>query len=57
MSTAKRSNRLFDVGYAIALDRAFELSSSAPERRLPTRGEAQTIQIPNPPVTVSLGGE
>jgi hypothetical protein len=57
VSTAKRSNRLFDVGYAIALDRAFELSSSAPERRLPTRGEAQTIQIPNPPVTVSLGGE
>jgi len=51
-------NRLFDVGYAITLDRAFELlSSSAPERRLPTRGEAQTIQIPNPPVTVSLGGE
>ena len=50
--------RLFDVGYAIALDRAFEqLSSSAPERRRPSRGEAQTIRIPNPPVTVSLGAE
>ena len=37
--------RLFDVGYAIALDRAFEqLSSSAPERRRPSRGEAQTIR-------------
>ncbi len=50
--------RLFDVGYAIALDRAFEqLSSSAPERRRPSRGEAQTIRIPNPPVTVGLGTE
>ncbi len=50
--------RLFDVGYAIALDRAFDLlASSAPERRLPSRGEAQTIRIPNPPVTVSLGSE
>src|SRR5262245_20415592 len=50
--------RLFDVGYDIALDRAFDLlASSAPERRLPSRGEAQTIQIPNPPVTVSLGSE
>ncbi len=50
--------RLFDVGYAIALDRAFDLlASSAPERRRPSRGEAQTIQIPNPPVTVSLGND
>ncbi len=50
--------RLFDVGYGIALDRAFDLlASSAPERRLPSRGEAQTIQIPNPPVTVSVGSE
>jgi hypothetical protein len=50
--------RLFDVGYAIALDRAFNLlASSAPERRRPSRGEAQTIQIPNPPVTASLGTE
>jgi hypothetical protein len=50
--------RLFDVGYAIALDRVFELlASSAPERRRPSRGQAQTIQIPNPPVTVRLGIE
>src|SRR5512134_2207149 len=50
--------RLFDVGYAIALDKAFDLlASSAPERRLPSRGEAQTIQIPNPPVTAGLGNE
>src|SRR5262249_39239440 len=51
-------SRLFDVGYAIALGRAFDLlANSAPERRLPSRGEAQTIQIPNPPVTASLGTE
>ncbi len=50
--------RLFDVGYGIALDRAFDLlASSGPERRRPSRGEAQTIQIPNPPVTVGLGHE
>ena len=50
--------RLFDVGYGIALDRAFDLlASSGPERRRPSRGEAQTIQIPNPPVTVGLGSE
>jgi hypothetical protein len=50
--------RLFDVGYAIALERALDLlASSGPERRRPSRGEAQTIQIPNPPVTVGLGNE
>jgi hypothetical protein len=50
--------RLFDVGYAIALERASDLlASSGPERRRPSRGEAQTIQIPNPPVTVGLGTE
>jgi len=50
--------RLFDVGYGISLERAFDLlASNAPDRRLPSRGEAQTIQIPNPPVTVSLGSE
>jgi len=50
--------RLFDVGYGIALDRAFDLlASAAPERRRPSRGEAQTIQIPNPPVTAALGTE
>ncbi len=50
--------RLFDVGYAIGLDQACELlSSNAPERLRPVRGEAQAIQIPNPPVTVGLGNE
>jgi hypothetical protein len=50
--------RLFDVGYGIALDRAFDLlASSAPERDRPSRGEAQSIQIPNPPVTASLSAE
>lgn len=48
--------RLHDVGYAIHLDRASEhLAPSAPERLRPVRGQAQAIQIPNPPVTVSLG--
>ena len=48
--------RLYDVGYAIRLDRAFQmLSSNAPERRRPVQEGAATIQIPNPPVTVSLG--
>jgi hypothetical protein len=46
------------VGYGIALERASDLlASSGPERRRPSRGEAQTIQIPNPPVTVGLGSE
>jgi len=50
--------RLFDVGYAIALERAADLlASSGPERQRPARGEAQTIRIPNPPVTVGLGTE
>jgi hypothetical protein len=50
--------RLFDVGYAISLDRAFDLlAANQPERRRPTRGSAHAIQIPNPPVFVSLGGE
>src|SRR5438552_2641421 len=50
--------RLEDVGYEIHLDRAAEiLSASTPERPRPTRGEAQAIQIPNPPLTVRLGNE
>jgi hypothetical protein len=50
--------RLYDVGYAIDLDRAgASLAASAPERRRPVRGEAQAIQIPNPPLTVGLGSE
>jgi hypothetical protein len=50
--------RLYDVGYEIALDRALDLlAASAPERVRPVRGEAQAIQIKNPPVTVLLGRE
>jgi hypothetical protein len=50
--------RLYDVGYEIHLDQAADLlASSGPERPRPMRGEAQTIHIPNPPVTVSLGAE
>lgn len=50
--------RLYDVGYEIQLERAVELlGSSAPERTRPVRGEAQAIQIANPPVSVSLGSE
>jgi len=51
-------HRLYDVGYEIDLDRAFaRLADSAPERPRPVRGEAQAIQIANPPVTVTLGAE
>ena len=49
--------RLFDVGYAIDLERALALlSASAPERVRPLRGEGQALQISNPPITVWLGG-
>jgi hypothetical protein len=48
--------RLHDVGYAIDLDRTSALlAASAPERALPARGEAEAIQIKNPPVLVTLG--
>lgn len=48
--------RLFDVGYAINLDRALELlAASGPERARPVHGEGQALQIPNPPITVLLG--
>jgi hypothetical protein len=50
--------RLYDLGYEIHLDRAFDLlGASAPERPRPVRTEAQAIQIRNPPVLVSLGTE
>ena len=50
--------RLYDVGYAIRLDAALDrLAASAPERVRPVRGEAQALQIPNPPITVLLGTE
>jgi hypothetical protein len=48
--------RLYDVGYEIDLERSFALlGDRAPERERPVRGEAQAIQIPNPPVTANLG--
>ncbi|MGQ0714478.1 MAG: hypothetical protein ACT4PJ_12215 [Gemmatimonadaceae bacterium] len=50
--------RLFDVGYEIHLDRALELLAlNAPQRVRPIRGEAQAMQIANPPISVILGGE
>jgi hypothetical protein len=50
--------RLFDVGYEIHLDRALELlATNAPVRERPLRGEAQAMQIPNPPISVTLGQE
>jgi hypothetical protein len=50
--------RLFDVGYEIHLDRALELlATNAPVRERPLRGEAQAMQIPNPPVSVTLAQE
>jgi hypothetical protein len=55
---SSRSNRLYDVGYEIDLARTSRaLAADAPERPRPVRGEAQAIQIPNPPVTVRLGSE
>jgi len=50
--------RLFDVGYEIHLDRALPLlAANAPVRERPLRGEAQAMQIANPPVSVTLGDE
>src|SRR5690242_18005221 len=50
--------RLYDIGYEIDLERVSRLLvANAPERPRPLRGEAQAIQIPNPPVTVRLGTE
>lgn len=48
--------RLHDVGYAIDLERASALlAPSDPVRARPARGEAEAIQIKNPPVSVTLG--
>ncbi|MCU0627397.1 MAG: hypothetical protein MUF21_13070, partial [Gemmatimonadaceae bacterium] len=50
--------RLYDIGYEIHLDRALELlATQAPARVRPVRGEAQALQITNPPLTVILGSE
>ncbi len=50
--------RLYDVAYEIRLDRALDLlAASAPARVRPVRGEAQALQIANPPLTLILGQE
>src|SRR5215469_14007157 len=54
--------RLYDVGFEIDLNRAAERLTAArdagePLRVRPVRGEAQAIQIANPPITVALGAE
>jgi hypothetical protein len=48
--------RLFDIGYAIDLNRAFGLlAENAPARSRPVRVTGQALQIPTPPMTVPLG--
>ncbi|MEA3246505.1 MAG: hypothetical protein U9Q74_10160 [Gemmatimonadota bacterium] len=48
--------RLYDVGYAIALDRAAAaLGTATRGRARPERQEARALQIRNPPLLVSLG--
>lgn len=48
--------RLYDVGESIDLERATALlGRRAVGRRRPSRGEAQALIIPNPPLTVDLG--
>jgi hypothetical protein len=50
--------RLYDIGYEIHLEHAADLlSANHPERLRPSRGGAQAIQIPNPPLAVRLGSE
>jgi hypothetical protein len=50
--------RLFDIGYAIDLDRASGLfAPDAAARVRPGRSEAQAMQIANPPLSVALGEE
>ena len=50
--------RLFDVGGEIRMAEAIDrLASSSPERARPVRGEAQALQISNPPITCALGSE
>jgi hypothetical protein len=50
--------RIHDVGYGIALDQvAALLAARMPARARPERREGQAIHIPNPPITVPLGGE
>lgn len=47
--------RLHDVGYAIDLERAAgALAERSPNRARPERGEAEALEIANPPVQVEL---
>lgn len=50
--------RLHDVGYAIDLERAAaSLAERAPNRSRPGRGEADALEMPNPPLEVPLARE
>ncbi|MBI3789689.1 MAG: hypothetical protein HY275_02290 [Gemmatimonadetes bacterium] len=50
--------RLYDVGDEVHLDAVLDLlATSAPERIRLVRGEAQALQIVNPPVSAVLGTE
>ena len=50
--------RLYDIGYAIDLDRASALlGRDSTERVRPGRSEARALQITNPPLAVTLGAE
>jgi hypothetical protein len=49
--------RLYDIGYAIALDRVTNLLGPVAERVRPGRSEAQALQIKNPPLFTALGSE
>ena len=50
--------RLYDIGYAIDLERASTLfAPDAAERVRPARSEARAMQIANPPLAVALGQE
>jgi hypothetical protein len=50
--------RLYDIAYEIDLERAQELlAQSLPARVRPSRGEAQALQIANPPLSVVLDEE
>ena len=50
--------RLYDIGYAVDLERASTLfAPDATERVRPARSEGRAMQIANPPLAVALGQE
>ena len=49
--------RLFDVGGEIHLDEALGHLAPSSSRARPTQGEAQALQIKEPPITCALGSE